>query len=222
MAGRGGEFLLSPTQPIIRWPGEQRCHRVRDRRSGFAVEGMTVTDIQTSLEWIERGFIADDTVDPSDVPRASHEVSLGASLGRVEAVARLHADKVAVTDGRTSLTYAELLDRSCGLAADIVASTHPGAVVASLLHNGPAGICTVVATGAAGADLRADRRRASARTAIGAVPRSRRGRGDRGERLRDRPDGAAAGDPHDRTGLKASRAGRPASTSVPPATARAL
>jgi acyl-coenzyme A synthetase/AMP-(fatty) acid ligase len=111
---------------------------------------MTVTDIQTSLKWIERGFIADDTVDPSDVPRVSREVSLGASLGRVEAVARLHADKVAVTDGRTSLTYAGLLDRSRGLAADIVAGTHPGAVVASLLHNGPAGICAVMATGAAG------------------------------------------------------------------------
>jgi acyl-coenzyme A synthetase/AMP-(fatty) acid ligase len=48
------------------------------------------------------------------------------------------------------LTYAELLDRSYGLAADIVATTHSGAVVASLVHNGPAGICAVLATGAAG------------------------------------------------------------------------
>jgi acyl-coenzyme A synthetase/AMP-(fatty) acid ligase len=72
------------------------------------------------------------------------------TFSRLERAAKKFPNKVAVTDGTVSLTYAELLDRCYGLANQIVQAVKPGGVVASLVHNGPAATCTIAAALAAG------------------------------------------------------------------------
>lgn len=71
-------------------------------------------------------------------------------IERLERVARRCPQRVAVTDGQTSLTYAELWDGLSGLSEAIAARTAPGALVAIALPAGPMFPLAMLAAWAAG------------------------------------------------------------------------
>jgi len=99
-----------------------------------------------SLNWISESPFPADYGGPVDAPFQLPAVETPGGLGYVQWAAKTFPDKLAVTDGVRSLTYAELLDRCMGLSARIYDAVRPGGVVVSLMHNGPAATCAVVAS----------------------------------------------------------------------------
>jgi len=99
-----------------------------------------------SLTWIAESPFPADYGGPVDAPFQLPAIESPGGLGYVRWAAKTFPDKIAVTDGSRSLTYAEFLDRCMGLSAQIYGAVRPGGVVVSLLHNGPAATCAVVAT----------------------------------------------------------------------------
>jgi acyl-coenzyme A synthetase/AMP-(fatty) acid ligase len=98
--------------------------------------------------WIDHSDMPGERGGPRDVPYEpirEPPIDSGGLTG-FERIARLHASRIAVDDGVTRLTYAELLDRVYGLANALEQSTRPGDPVASILHNRAAGPIVILAS----------------------------------------------------------------------------
>jgi acyl-coenzyme A synthetase/AMP-(fatty) acid ligase len=97
--------------------------------------------IEARPRWIEGRPIPLDGGGPVDEPYDAEMAQAFETLGGFEVIERTaqrHPHKVAVDDGAIRLTYAQFIDRVYGLAERLIASCSPGAVVASLVHNGAA------------------------------------------------------------------------------------
>ncbi|RYG57777.1 MAG: hypothetical protein EON56_01665, partial [Alphaproteobacteria bacterium] len=89
------------------------------------------------MSWISERPVPLDFGGPQEIayepmPSNPDEV-IGIAL--MERAARLYPNKIAISDGSTTLTYAEMVDRMYGLAARIAEAVEPGGVVASVVHN---------------------------------------------------------------------------------------
>jgi acyl-coenzyme A synthetase/AMP-(fatty) acid ligase len=104
--------------------------------------------------WITSRPVPPDWGGPRDVqfspyPEATHL----RGLSPIESLARERPEKVAISDGKVRLTYADTLDRVYELTQRLRQATRPGAVVASIVHNTAAAPIITVAAFAAGRTL---------------------------------------------------------------------
>ncbi len=83
--------------------------------------------------WLDQSNYALDWNGPAARPFAAIEVLTLPIAERFAAVARSHADRIAIDDGVTRLTYGEALTRVTALAACLARDTAPGALVGILL-----------------------------------------------------------------------------------------
>jgi acyl-coenzyme A synthetase/AMP-(fatty) acid ligase len=101
--------------------------------------------------WIKPMDLPIDFGGPVDVPFTPlPESARDNSFISLEWLVESFGDRVAVTDGVTSLTYSQFADRVYGLAAEIASKVEPGGVVASVIHNTPLAAVVMLATVAAG------------------------------------------------------------------------
>src|ERR1700761_4755956 len=99
-----------------------------------------MSDLDTKerqIEWVKTRPVPFDHGGPVDIPFTQLEAIDGPmGLDHFENAAARFPDKVAVYDGKISLTYSELLDRVYGVAQRIVDSVPPGGVVTSIINSG--------------------------------------------------------------------------------------
>jgi acyl-coenzyme A synthetase/AMP-(fatty) acid ligase len=106
-------------------------------------------------DWIENRPVPLDFGGPADVPYEPLSDSSAAILGlqAVERAASLDPAKTAIFDGEISLTYADLLDRTYGLAHRLAAQLPAGSAVVSLVYGNAAAPVIILACAAAGLTL---------------------------------------------------------------------
>lgn len=88
--------------------------------------------------WIGRSDIAIDLNGPMDVPydrEAARSFETVGGFTVIEGVAIKYPTKIALDDGKLRLNYSQFIDRVYGLAAHLMSTTEPAAVVASLVPN---------------------------------------------------------------------------------------
>jgi acyl-coenzyme A synthetase/AMP-(fatty) acid ligase len=107
------------------------------------------------VDWIENRPVPLDFGGPEKIPYTPLSESSAAILGlqAVERAAALDPAKTAIFDGETSLTYADLLDRTYGLAHRLAAQLPAGAPVVSLVYGTAAAPVIILACAAAGLTL---------------------------------------------------------------------
>lgn len=107
------------------------------------------------LHWLETRPVPLDFGGPEGVPYIPipHASSTILGLAAVERAAARNPGKTAIFDGQIGLTYAELLDRTYGLAHRLAAFLQAGAPVVSLAHGSAAAPVIILACAAAGLTL---------------------------------------------------------------------
>jgi acyl-coenzyme A synthetase/AMP-(fatty) acid ligase len=106
---------------------------------------------ERQIEWVKTRLVPVDHGGPVNIPFTQVEVRDGPmGLDLFESAAARFPNKVAVFDGKISLTYSELLDRVYGVAKQIIDSVPPGGVVVSIINSGsvaPVVMLGVIASG---------------------------------------------------------------------------
>jgi acyl-coenzyme A synthetase/AMP-(fatty) acid ligase len=101
-----------------------------------------------NLPWIDHRPVPIDFGGPVDVayePLTAREGAGPIGYQSMRRAAGRWPDKLAVTDGAVSLTYAELIDRIDGLTRRIIDTVPAGGVIVALAHNGAAAVAMLAA-----------------------------------------------------------------------------